>query len=66
MFFDPSIHLEIAHQRQEDLLARSKHHELVKAALAARRDRRGRRPVAPIALETPSPKGIIRPKRANA
>jgi hypothetical protein len=67
MFIHPSIHLEIAHQRQQDLLARSERHRTAKAALTGRHEARGRHPIKPVALREPAPATTVcQPQRANA
>jgi len=66
MFVDPSIRLELARLRNEELLATSERHRLAKAALACRQDDRGRRLTEPPVPEEPSLKRIIRPRQANA
>ena len=66
MVFHPSVQLEIARQRREDLLTRAERHRLEKAALARRRDR-GRLLTEPPPLHEPSPTTTAsHPQRANA
>jgi hypothetical protein len=55
MLIHPSTHLEIARQRQRDLVARSERRRTVEAALAGRHDDRGRRLLALAAPQEPSP-----------
>jgi hypothetical protein len=67
MFIHPSIHLEIAHERQRDLLATSERRRTVKAA--GRQARLLRR--APVSSCGPSgalgnDERLSRPQRANA
>ncbi len=54
MVFHPSIHLEIARQRQQDLLSRAERDRIAKAALADRQRDRGRSSIDPPALHEPS------------
>jgi hypothetical protein len=51
MSIQPSIHLEIARQRQQDLLARSERHRLATTALAGRPEARG---LAPAKTQAPA------------
>jgi hypothetical protein len=67
MFIHPSIHLEIARERQRDLLATSERRRTVKAALAGRPDDRDRPLLALAVPQEPSAKtSACRPQRVNA
>jgi hypothetical protein len=67
MFIHPSIHVEIARERQRDLLARSERRRTVKAALAGRDDDRGRlQLVLAVPQEPSATTSACRPHRVNA
>ena len=67
MFLHPSIHLEIARQRQQDLLAEAERHRIAEAALADGQEDRGRSLTGPTALREPSPQTTApRPQEAKA
>jgi len=67
MFVHPSIQLEIARQRQQDLLAWGERHRIAKAALAGRQEDRVRRPVEQAARHEPLPPTTAgRPQGAKA
>jgi hypothetical protein len=67
MVFHPSIHLEIARQRQHDLLASAERHRIAQAALAGRHKDRRRSLTGPSALHEPSPQTTApRPQQAKA
>jgi hypothetical protein len=67
MFIHPSIHLEIARQRQQDLLARSERHRTAQAALADANEDRGRALIEVAALHEPlRTTTACRPERVNA
>jgi hypothetical protein len=67
MYFHPSIHLEIARQRQHDLLAKAERHRLANAALAGRQEHRARSLPQLPHLHKPSPAAKAdHPRQANA
>ncbi len=66
MFFDPSMHIEIARLRQRELLAKSERHRIAKAALADRQKGRIRWLRRPRALQEPAPTTTVRPQGAKA
>lgn len=67
MFLHPSIQLEIARQRQQDLLAWGERRRIAKAALAGREEGRVLRPVEPAARHEPLPPTTARrPQEAKA
>jgi hypothetical protein len=67
MFIHPSIHLEIARQRQQDLLARSERHRTAQAALADTHEDRGRALIEVAVLHEPlRTTTACRPERVNA
>jgi hypothetical protein len=67
MFLHPSIQLEIARQRQQDLLAWAERHRIAKAALVGRQEDRARRPVELAARHEPLPPTTARrPQGAKA
>ena len=55
MFIRPSIHLEIARERQQDLRPESERHRTARAALAVRHEDRARPLIERAALHEPSP-----------
>ena len=67
MFLHPSSQIEIARQRQRDLLAWGERQRIAKAALAGRQGDRVRRPVEPAARHEPLPPTTVRrPQEAKA
>jgi hypothetical protein len=67
MVFHPSIHLEIARQRQHDLLASAERHRIAQAALAGTHKDRRRSLTGSSALHEPSPQTTApRPQQAKA
>jgi hypothetical protein len=67
MFVHPSIYLEIARQRQHDLLASAERRRIAQAALAGRQEDEGRSLSTRPALHEPSPPTTApRPQQAKA
>lgn len=64
MFSNPSIHLELARQRQRDLLARSERHRLAREARSGSQNDRGTLIERP-ALDERPPIRIACPQRAE-